>query len=86
MYNQHSPALVLTKHELLTNVKKVTCYPSLKEKITDCNWIDEKVVVDSNIVTSQGPFTTCFFALKLLEILQSHEVSQEVAKGLLVSQ
>nr|CAG4714833.1 unnamed protein product [Naegleria fowleri] len=79
-----SPALVLTKHNLLDGVKKVTCYPSLKDKMPHYDWHDEKVVVDGNVVTSQGPFTAVFFALKLIELMVSKEASQEVAKGLLV--
>ncbi|KAG2387814.1 hypothetical protein C9374_001408 [Naegleria lovaniensis] len=79
-----SPALVLTKHNLLDGVKQVTCYPSLKDKMPHYDWHDEKVVVDGNVVTSQGPFTAVFFALKLIELMVSKEASQEVAKGLLV--
>jgi len=71
----------------LDGITKVTCYPSasLKEKIPHSHeWLDQKVVVDHNVVTSQGPFTAAHFGLKLIELLQGKEKSEEVAKGILL--
>lgn len=75
-----SPAVVLQHHGLLEG-RKATCYPSMKEEIE--NWQDEKVVVDGNCITSQGPATALAFSLKLVEILFDEEKSKQVAKAML---
>jgi 4-methyl-5(b-hydroxyethyl)-thiazole monophosphate biosynthesis len=46
---------------------------------------DEEVVVQDNVVTSQGPGTALQFALTLGERLYGKEMADKVAKGLLVS-
>lgn len=45
--------------------KKATCSPKMKDKIR--NYVDEKVVVDGNIITSQGPGTAIEFALEIVK-------------------
>lgn len=75
-----SPALVLARIGLLDN-KKATCYPALKNKLK--NYSSEHVVVDQNIVTSQGPATALLFALKLAEILAGPKVALDIKKDLL---
>jgi 4-methyl-5(b-hydroxyethyl)-thiazole monophosphate biosynthesis len=47
--------------------KKATCSPKMKDKIR--NYVDEKVVVDGNIITSQGPGTAIEFALEIVKLL-----------------
>jgi protein deglycase len=62
--------------------KKATCYPMLKEKIK--NFVDEKVVVDKNIITSQGPSTALEFALEIVRFLNP-DVCEQLKKDLLIS-
>jgi len=76
-----SPAVVLEPHGLLTD-KKATCYPSMAEKLD--NWQNEKVIVDGNCITSQGPGTALTFSLKLVELLLGEEKCKEVAEAMLV--
>ena len=76
-----SPAVVLKPHGLLKN-KKATCYPSLLSELD--NPEQEKVVIDDNLITSQGPGTALEFSLKLVEMLFDKQKSQEVAKAMLV--
>ena len=76
-----SPAVVFQTHGLLNN-KTATCYPAMRSFLD--NPSDEKVVVDGNCVTSQGPGTAIEFALKLVEILCDVSTSQKVASGMLV--
>jgi 4-methyl-5(b-hydroxyethyl)-thiazole monophosphate biosynthesis len=75
-----SPALVLAHLGILDHVK-ATSYPSFKHNIK--NYVDEKVVVDGHIITSQGPGTALAFAFKLVDILVGEEVTQKVKKGML---
>ena len=49
--------------------KTFTCYPTTAEKISSGTFVDEKVVVDGNLVTSQGPATAWAFAYKCVDVL-----------------
>ena len=54
--------------------RKVTSYPSLKEKFNEnFSYLDERVVQDGNLITSQGPGTTFEFALKIVEYLEGYD-------------
>lgn len=75
-----SPAVVLKHHGLLEN-KKATCYPSLLSELDNAE--QEKVVVDGNCITSQGPATALQFSLKLVEMLFGQQKRNEVALAML---
>lgn len=77
-----SPAVVLATHGLVS--AGATCYPAkpFREVIPDAS--DEKVVVQDNVVTSQGPGTSLLFALSLGEQLYGKEAADQVAAALLV--
>ncbi|XP_050712886.1 Parkinson disease protein 7-like [Eriocheir sinensis] len=67
--------------------KKMTCYPALKDKLTGSGkytFVDEKVVIDGQFVTSQGPGTAFDFALALVEQLVSSEKRAATAKPMLL--
>jgi len=68
---------ILAKLGLLRD-KKATIYPGLERNLSYPR--PEKVVVDGNIVTSQGPGTAIEFSLKLVEILSSKQKSEEIRK------
>lgn len=56
--------------------KKVTSYPSFKDKMSaHYDYHSDRVVHDGNLITSQGPGTSFEFALKIVEYLQGHEKS-----------
>ncbi|XP_043279518.1 protein dj-1beta-like [Venturia canescens] len=64
--------------------KKITSYPSMKEQLTeDYQYLSEKVVVDGNLITSQGPATAYNFGLAIVEKLLNKETALKVASGLL---
>jgi 4-methyl-5(b-hydroxyethyl)-thiazole monophosphate biosynthesis len=71
-----SPVVVLQHNGLIGN-RRATCYPSFSKELQ--NYVDLRVVVDSNCVTSQGPGTAIEFALKLVEMLFGQEKSAEIA-------
>jgi len=64
--------------------KKATCYPSLSNKLLSAEYSTDRVVVDGNIITSQGPGTTFDFALKIIELVISDEISNKTRKELLL--
>ncbi|XP_068234488.1 Parkinson disease protein 7 homolog [Palaemon carinicauda] len=78
-----APAVCLPAHG---EGKKVTCYPSLEKKFPDGKntFQPDKVVVDGQLITSQGPGTAFDFALALVEKLVSAEKRKTVASGLLL--
>ncbi|MCC5994511.1 MAG: DJ-1/PfpI family protein [Candidatus Aenigmarchaeota archaeon] len=61
--------------------KKATCYPTMKDKIK--NFVNERVVVDKNIITSQGPGTAIEFALEIVRFFNP-PLYEQLKKELLV--
>lgn len=67
----------------LTDGRKITSYPGYEDELPNCDYSEEAVVVDGNIITSRGPATAMAFSYKLLEMLgYSHEVDA-IASGML---
>ncbi len=66
----------------LTENRTVTSHPSVRTEIKG-NITDDRVVVDGNIITSQGPGTAMEFAFRLVEMLFGPEKAREVNGGVL---
>ena len=50
--------------------KRFTCFPTRKDSLgKNGTWVDELVVQDGNVLTSQGPGTTLHFAYALVDAL-----------------
>lgn len=79
-----SPAVVLASHGLLPKAG-ATCYPLDTFRAVLTQPSDEQVVVQENVVTSQGPGTSLLFSLALGERLYGKEKADAVAKGMLVN-
>jgi 4-methyl-5(b-hydroxyethyl)-thiazole monophosphate biosynthesis len=58
-----------------------TCYPGIE--IPGAQRVEERVVRQGTIITSQGPGTAIDFALALVEVLTTKKNAQEVRKALL---
>ena len=78
-----APAVVLETHGLLVN-HRATCHPSFSDRLSNPSDIGSRVVVDGNVVTSQGPGTAIEFALTLVELLFGKEKAEEVAEPMMV--
>lgn len=81
-----APALCLPAHGVGEG-KKVTCYPALKDKLVTngkYHFQEDRVVVDGQLVTSQGPGTAFDFALALVEKLVDKEKRQATATPMLL--
>ncbi|MBU0898213.1 MAG: DJ-1/PfpI family protein [Nanoarchaeota archaeon] len=70
---------VLAKAGILEN-KKATIYPGMEREIPRPR--DGRVIVDGNIVTSQGVGTAIEFALKIVEILAGKQKSDDLKRSL----
>lgn len=60
--------IVLEKANLLID-KNYTAYIGYDQKIKHGHYLEDKVVIDGNIVTSRGPATAYAFAYKLIDLL-----------------
>jgi len=80
-----SPALVLPAAGVAEG-KKVTCYPALHTQLGDnYKYIsDQPVVIDGNLVTSQGPATAFKFGLAVARELVGEQVAEQVGKAMLL--
>ncbi|KAG7031064.1 Protein DJ-1-like B [Cucurbita argyrosperma subsp. argyrosperma] len=76
-----SPALVLEPHGLLKD-KKATAFPALCDKLSDKSEIENRVVVDGNLITSRGPGTTMEFSLAIVEKLFGRDTAVQLGKPL----
>ncbi len=62
-----------------------TCYPEAREEIDHQGYReDQKVVIDGNVITSQGPGTAVCFGLAIVEQLISKEAMLAVKEGMLL--
>jgi 4-methyl-5(b-hydroxyethyl)-thiazole monophosphate biosynthesis len=72
--------LVLEKAGVLAG-KRATCYPGVELSTT--TRVEERVVVDGKLITSQGPGTSMAFALEIVKQLGGPALAQKVASALL---
>jgi 4-methyl-5(b-hydroxyethyl)-thiazole monophosphate biosynthesis len=67
----------------ITAGKRVTSHPSVRSELSKEMISEDRVIIDGNIITSQGPGTAIEFAFKLVEILLGKDKALEVNKGVL---
>jgi 4-methyl-5(b-hydroxyethyl)-thiazole monophosphate biosynthesis len=79
-----APAVVFQAHGLLAG-RPATCHPGFSDQLTNQSAIAEPVVVEGNLVTSQGPGTALAFALTLVELLYNKEKRRSVADPMIVA-
>ena len=78
-----SPAVALVPHGLLDD-KQATCYPACADQLPDSSKADQRVVVDGNCITSQGPGTALEFSIELARQLFDDNKARQVAEAMLV--
>lgn len=79
-----SPAVVLARHGLLEGKTKVVCHPSMHDKLPVEAAASERVAVDGNCITSQGPGTAIEFGLELVRQLFGESREAQVAGPMVV--
>ncbi len=72
---------VLVKAGILSG-KKVTIFKGMENELKNAMYVDKPVVVDGNILTSQGPGTAMEFAIELLKRLMGEKKAMEVQEKL----
>lgn len=66
----------------ITEGKNVTCYPGFEEELGNCNYKNDMVVVDGNIITGRGPAAAIPFAFEILSKI-SEEKAEKIKKAML---
>ena len=70
----------------LLNGKNAVCYPGYENDLIGAKVsLNEKVVVDGNIITSRGPGTSFDFAFKIVEVLKGSVLVDELKVKMLMS-
>lgn len=73
---------VLGAHGLLQG-KRATCYPGFEEKLLGATAVEDRVVIDGNIITSRGLGTAIDFSLEIITLFLGKEASEKVAKAVI---
>jgi len=66
--------------------KRVTSYPSFKDRLGAAIYEEKTVVEDGNILTSRGPGTALCFALAIVEKFAGKEKAQQIKEAMLLQQ
>lgn len=77
-----APAVVLGESGLLEG-REFTCYPGFETRVKGARHSEERVVRDSNLITSRGAGSAAEFALALVEYLAGKEKAKEIKKATL---
>lgn len=83
-----APAVVLAPLGLL-NGRKFTCYPEMEKEAQQacagkCEWTDERVAVDGNVITSRAAGTAGEFAIEIIKRLTDEETARKIARTVLL--
>ncbi len=81
------PAVVLAPLGVLKG-KKATCYPGLGDAINSNGgeYVKQTVVIEPNLITSEGPGTTLPFAIEIIRATKGDQAAEAVASGMLVNE
>ena len=77
-----APVVVLQHHGLLAG-RRATCHPSVADQLQNTAALDQRVVVDGNLITSRGPGTAIEFSIELIAQLLGRAKAREVAQAML---
>jgi len=75
--------IVLEKAGVIVN-KNATSYPGFDKEMTSCNYMENRVVVDGNVITARGPGVAIEFSLTVVEYLLGKGIVEELKVGMLV--
>ena len=64
--------------------RRVTCHPGVASELTQTPRLNERVVVDGRLITSQAPGTAFEFALELIRAVEGDQKADELAKSMVV--
>ncbi|HYF75332.1 MAG TPA: DJ-1 family glyoxalase III [Candidatus Nitrosocosmicus sp.] len=68
----------------LLDGKKAVCYPGFEETLKGAVIGEDVISQEGNYITSKGPGTAIYFALRLVELLSDKETAEELREGMIV--
>lgn len=80
-----APAVVLGPSGILEG-RDATCYPGAEGYAPSISFSTEELVIDGNLITSQGPGKAALFAFAVIEYLCGPQMAREVGQKALYSQ
>lgn len=69
-------------HKGLLDGKKAIAYPSFESELKGATISEEYVVLDGNIITAKGAGVATQFGLKIVSVLKSEELAEEIGKAI----
>jgi protein deglycase len=67
----------------ILNNRKATCYPGYEDQLAGANVTGAAVEVSDKIITGKGAGVAIQFALKIVEVLESKELADEIAEKMI---
>jgi len=64
--------------------RRATCHPGVAGELTQTSRLNDRVVVDGRLITSQAPGTAFEFALALIRAVEGDRKADELAKSMVV--
>ncbi len=80
-----APGLVLGAHDVI-GTRTFTCYPGFESHVRSGSFVEERVVVDGNLITSRGPGTAAEFALAIVTYLCGSDEAAQLRQRTLQKQ
>jgi len=74
---------VFRAHDLIPRGTRITSHPSVAKDLQEYRYVEDRVVMDGNIITSRGPGTAMDLALVLAEELAGAETRAELQAAML---
>lgn len=65
--------------------RRATCHPGVVGELTQTQRLNDRVVVDGRLITSQAPGTAFEFALALIRTVEGDRKADELAKAMVVN-
>ena len=65
--------------------RRVTCHPGVAGELTQIPRLNDRVVVDGRLITSQAPGTAFEFALELIRAVEGERKADELAKSMVIN-
>lgn len=63
--------------------RRIACHPAVRAELAaHCTVLDQPVVIDGTVVTSQGPGTTMAYALTLVALLDGQDAAAKLAAAM----
>lgn len=76
--------IALEKAGVIRN-RKATSYPGFDREMVSCDYLEERVVVDGNLITGRGPGVALEFAITVVQYLLGEEKAAELKEGMLAN-